>query len=71
MMDLPDKQAMTVLGPVPAGELGVTLTHEHLLYDQRQYVLWPPPEEQSGGAIEMRAFLDVEAARAWILEDPA
>ena len=51
---MPDKQAMTVLGPVPTGELGVTLPHEHLLYDQRQYVLWPPPEEQSDGAIEMR-----------------
>ena len=51
---MPGKQAMTVLGPVPADELGVTLTHEHLMYDQRQYVLWPPPEEQSDGEIEMR-----------------
>lgn len=30
-------QVMTVLGPVPAAELGITLTHEHLLLDLFQY----------------------------------
>jgi len=32
-----EKRAMTVLGPVPATALGVTLTHEHLLFDQTPY----------------------------------
>jgi phosphotriesterase-related protein len=35
--------AMTVLGPVPASELGVTLLHEHLLADWTAY--WEPPKE--------------------------
>lgn len=37
--------ATTVLGPVPARELGVTLTHEHCLIDLRTY--WNPPIEVS------------------------
>lgn len=40
---------MTVLGPVPAEELGVTLTHEHLLIDMTCY--WEPPVEAT-----LRAF---------------
>ena len=32
---------MTVLGPIEPGELGVTLAHEHLLFDLR--ALWDPP----------------------------
>jgi hypothetical protein len=33
-----NKQAVTVLGPVDADALGVTLAHEHLLFDQAPYV---------------------------------
>lgn len=33
---------MTVLGPLPEESLGVTLTHEHLLFDQTKYVLGLP-----------------------------
>jgi phosphotriesterase-related protein len=36
-------QVMTVLGPVPAGALGVTLMHEHLLNDCRCW--WNRPRE--------------------------
>lgn len=35
------KRAMTVLGPVPPEALGVTLTHDHLLFDQTQYASAP------------------------------
>jgi phosphotriesterase-related protein len=35
-------KALTVLGPVEADELGVTLVHEHLLFDFRDY--WEPPD---------------------------
>jgi len=34
-------QAITVLGPVPAGELGFTLPHEHLIVDQTVYFREP------------------------------
>ena len=39
----------TVLGPIPATELGVTLSHEHLLCDQRQVTFKEPadPEERA------------------------
>lgn len=37
--------AQTVLGPVPAEELGLTLMHEHLLFDFRDY--WEPPTASS------------------------
>jgi phosphotriesterase-related protein len=37
-------QVMTVLGPVPASELGITLMHEHLLADSSP--VWLPPEEE-------------------------
>ena len=42
---LGDKRAMTVLGPVASGELGTTLTHEHLLFDQIAYVRGPVDAE--------------------------
>jgi phosphotriesterase-related protein len=47
---------MTVLGPVPAAELGVVLPHEHLLVDTRCY--WQPPadaaeREEAEGPVEM------------------
>ena len=45
-----EKQATTVLGPVDADELGVTLTHEHLLYDQIAYVRGP---EDAGESVQM------------------
>ncbi len=38
-------QAITVLGPVPATELGVTLMHEHVLNDCRCW--WHRPKETS------------------------
>ena len=41
-------KVQTVLGPVDPGSLGVTLTHEHLLVDQRCY--FDPPEEASARA---------------------
>ena len=40
-----EKRAMTVLGPVAADELGTTLTHEHLLFDQIDYVRGPVDAE--------------------------
>lgn len=36
-------EVMTVLGPVPAGDLGVTLMHEHILNDVSCW--WTPPSE--------------------------
>ena len=45
-----EKRAMTVLGPVSADELGTTLTHEHLLFDQIDYVrvvLWTPKQRST------------------------
>jgi len=36
-------QVMTVLGPVPVDNLGITLMHEHLLGDSSP--VWIPPEE--------------------------
>jgi phosphotriesterase-related protein len=35
-------KAMTVLGPVPAAEFGVTLMHEHILNDCRCW--WHAPK---------------------------
>ena len=40
-----EKRAMTVLGPVASDELGTTLTHEHLLFDQIAYVRGPVDAE--------------------------
>src|SRR5215831_5226791 len=34
---MPEEMVMTVLGPVPARELGVTVTHEHCLIDGRHW----------------------------------
>ena len=39
------KQVTTVLGPVDADTLGVTLTHEHLLYDHIVYLRGPEDVE--------------------------
>ena len=38
-----DNKIMTVCGPINADSLGVTLTHEHLLIDVRNWLLAPPP----------------------------
>ena len=40
-----DKRAMTALGPVDADELSTTLMHEHLLFDQIEYVRGPVDAE--------------------------
>ena len=42
-------EAQTVLGPVPVGELGVTLMHEHLLVDASPW--FREPEEASKRAV--------------------
>ena len=31
------RQVMTVLGPVPAGTLGITMAHEHVFFDLQAY----------------------------------
>ena len=52
-----EKRAMTVLGPVAADELGTTLTHEHLLFDQIDYVRGPVDAEAArydDAKVEMR-----------------
>ena len=46
------KQVTTVLGPVDADALGVTLTHEHLLYDHIVYVRGPEDVEAGKNAGE-------------------
>ena len=51
------KHAMTVLGPVASSELGTTLTHEHLLFDQIDYVRGPVDAEAArfdDAMVEMR-----------------
>jgi len=50
---------MTVLGPIPASELGITLMHEHLLNDCRCW--WNKPKEPS------RSRLACEPVNAGIL----
>lgn len=35
-----DRQVMTVRGPIPASEMGMTLTHEHLLANFQPYDEW-------------------------------
>ena len=73
------KQATTVLGPVDADALGVTLTHEHLLYDQAAYVRGPNDVEAGMhasetvqmnqlGALRRRAALIADNGRC---RDPA
>lgn len=50
---------MTVDGPIPAGEMGVTLMHEHLVNDCRCW--WNPPKEPE------RAHLATEPVNPGIL----
>jgi phosphotriesterase-related protein len=57
---------MTVLGPVDASELGVTLPHEHLLLDLS--VLWHQPRDESRAPL-VDAPLTPET-RALLLCDP-
>ena len=48
---MPNKApVMTVLGPVPAGELGVVLPHEHLLIDTTS-CYWQPPADATQRAL--------------------
>jgi len=42
-----DDSAMTVLGPVPADDLGVTLTHEHILSDLTCFHRPPGSDEEA------------------------
>lgn len=39
---MPDRTVMTVLGPIPADELGVTLAHEHLQSNFEMYFMTAP-----------------------------
>jgi phosphotriesterase-related protein len=57
----------TVLGPVPVDELGMTLTHEHLICD------WTGPLTAPEGAAERTLFeKTVDASLRWLLtENPA
>ena len=62
-------------------EIGSTVRRLRSLMNGRIAIVSPPglihqltrisASLPMGGPIEMRAFLDLEAARAWILEDPA
>ena len=43
-------KVMTVLGPIEPENLGVTLTHEHLLVDLRVWCEEPEEEEKKAAA---------------------
>lgn len=54
----------TVRGPVPVGELGMTLTHEHLVFD------WTSVFREPEGAEERRLYhRRVDASMNWLLAD--
>ncbi|MEV5302572.1 MULTISPECIES: phosphotriesterase family protein [Amycolatopsis methanolica group] len=55
------------MGPVPADELGTTLTHEHLICD------WTKPLCEPQGAVDRSAFVRrVDPSICWLLtEDPS
>ena len=57
----------TVRGPVPAADLGMTLTHEHLICD------WTKPLTEPEGGAEAALFASsVDASLHWLLaENPA
>lgn len=58
----------SVLGPVPSSELGVTLTHEHILNDLRS---WYREPEDVAGATAAAGRRPVSAGIAWELQqDP-
>ena len=46
--------AMTVLGPVPSDELGITLMHEHLLIDFRCRYTGSPESDSIGPGLDLR-----------------
>jgi len=60
-------QVETVTGPIPVGDLGLTLTHEHLVCDWTQMVAGEPAD-----AADRELFRrPVSAELAWLLnEDP-
>lgn len=45
-----EQTVITVLGPVPAASLGITMMHEHLLIDLT--CNWAPPDDASRDAVE-------------------
>jgi phosphotriesterase-related protein len=47
-----DGRVMTVLGPVPASALGVTLPHEHVLFDLARSLYVPAPDPAARAAAE-------------------
>ncbi len=66
-----EKRAMTVLGPVASDELGTTLTHEHLLFDQIDYVRGPVDAEAArydDAKVEMR-YLGALRRRPGLIPD--
>jgi hypothetical protein len=54
-------QAMTVLGPVDVGDLGLTLMHEHLLHDGTGYPCWflPSADQATKGVAEMPVTMEI------------
>ena len=75
-----DRTVMTVLGPIPADELGVTMAHEHLLSDFEMYFVDRSdagPQRDADRPIDMGMLSDL---RRWpfsttrdnlVLDDPA
>ena len=49
---------MTVLGPVAAGELGVTLPHEHVICDMARSMYTPDPDAERRAAAERPISLE-------------
>ena len=50
-------EVQTVLGPVPASDLGITLTHEHVFIDLVD-VAYTPPDRPTATDIDDRVLLD-------------
>ncbi|HEY4227410.1 MAG TPA: hypothetical protein VGM49_03660 [Candidatus Limnocylindrales bacterium] len=74
---MPD-QIVTVLGPIAPGELGTTLSHEHLLFDLRALWEQPPPDRADIADVEPTIENRAEIARdlyysrpTLFLDDPA
>ena len=64
-------QVMTVLGPIPAAELGITLPHEHILNDcrcwwhrpsepERQHLATEPVHQGIIGELRMDPFVNLD-----------
>lgn len=61
-----DVEVETVRGPIPVAELGLTLTHEHLVCDWTQMVDDDAPDHESEHDLFRRP---VDAELAWLLND--